>query len=51
MRNYLKLKAVYSNLVPGVVTDRKKEIKLGKKNILEEEGEVTVIVIGIDKFE
>jgi len=51
VRNYLKLRAVYNNLVPTVVIDRKKEIKQGKKYILEEEGEVTVIVIGIDKFE
>ena len=47
----MKLRAVYNNLVPTVVIDRKKEIKQGKKYILEEEGEVTVIVIGIDKFE
>ena len=47
----MKLRSIHNYLVPSIVNDRKKEIKQGKKNILEEEGEVTIIVIGIDKFE
>ena len=51
VKSYQKLKVIHNLLVPSVVRDRKKEIKLGKKNILEEEGEVTIIVIVVDQFE
>ena len=48
VRSYQRLKTILNLLVPTVVRDRKKEIKLGKKNLLEEEGEVTMIVIVVD---
>jgi hypothetical protein len=48
VRNFLKLKSILNILVPSLVRDK---IRQGKKNISEEEGEVTIIFIEIDQFE
>lgn len=44
VRNFIKLKSILNMLVPQMVRDK---IKLGKKNNIDEEGEVTVIYIQI----
>ena len=44
VRSYIKLKQILNILVPSLVRDK---IKLGKKNIPEEESEITMIFIEI----
>jgi hypothetical protein len=44
VRSYIKLKQILNILVPSLVRDK---IKLGKKNVAEEESEITMIFIEI----
>ena len=47
VRNYVKLRSILNVLVPGLVRDK---LRL-KRNIPEEEGEVTIIFLSIHQFE
>ena len=47
VRNYVKLRSILNVLVPGLVRDK---LRL-KRNVPEEEGEVTIIFIRINQFE
>jgi hypothetical protein len=44
VRSYIKLKQILNILVPSLVRDK---IKLGKRNVAEEESEITMIYIEI----
>lgn len=48
MRSYIKLKQILNILVPSLVRDK---IKLGKKNVAEEESEITMIFIEIHQLD
>ena len=48
VRSYIKLKQILNILVPSLVRDK---IKLGKKNVAEEESEITMISIEIHQLD
>jgi hypothetical protein len=48
VRNYIKLKSVLNILVPAMVRDRNKQ---NKKNLTDDESEVTAILIEINNFD
>jgi hypothetical protein len=48
VRSYIKLKQILNILVPSLVRDK---IKLGKKNVAEEESEITMIFIEIHQLD
>lgn len=48
VRQFLKLKSILNILVPSLVRDK---IRAGKKGFSDDEGEVTIILIDIAKFD
>jgi len=48
VRNFIKLKNILNVLVPQMVRDR---VKMGKKSLYEDEGDVTIIFVNIAKFD
>lgn len=47
MRSFLKLKSILNIMVPNLVREK---LRTGKKNIQDEEREVSVVIIKLHKF-
>mmetsp|Transcript_1511 Transcript_1511/g.2042 ORF Transcript_1511/g.2042 Transcript_1511/m.2042 type:complete len:157 (-) Transcript_1511:1847-2317(-) len=48
VREFLKLKSILNILVPALVRDK---VQSGKKNFSEEEGQVTIVFVDLNKFD